>query len=96
MVKFRFLVGLLEDDDHEETGIEGNEELDALFDAGNPHVACFEYELAGEAATVAWEVGAAKAFTENFTAIETVTLLQEWMPRTSQWMTVEHSMNQKR
>ena len=45
-----------------------------------------EYELSGAACGYAWEIGAAGAFIEDFTAHDSTSAVQEWV--NGEWLTV--------
>ena len=58
--------------DGEDTGVNSQDDLVSQYNAGNEHVRRFEYE-APEG--FEWEVGAAKAFRQNYTAHDSVSIV---------------------
>ena len=72
MKKCKFLIGWFDGSDGacgDNTGIKTPDDLIRLHSEGSEHVSCFKYE-APEG--FEWEVGAAQAFKENFTAHDSV------------------------
>lgn len=77
MKRYRFYIAWVNGSDGacgEETKISRLEDLKPQYEAGNEYVNNWEYD-APEG--FEWEVGAARAFMANFTAIDTVSYVEE-------------------
>lgn len=75
MKKCKFYIGWFENSDGacgDSTGIHSQDDLIRLYNEGSEFVDCYEYE-APEG--FEWEIGAAKAFNNNFTAHDSTSVV---------------------